>query len=116
MKLSEIQQIFARDVVQLMKYMDERGYKYTFGETYRTPEQAQIYAQQGRGIKDSLHTKRLAIDINLFSENGEYLDDAKDHEEFGLYWESLSIMNRWGGKFKIRDGNHYERNEKQSKI
>lgn len=115
MKLSEVQQLFARDVILLMKYMQDEGYKYTFGETYRTAEQAALYAEKGKGIKDSLHCKRLAIDINLFSENGELLAKSSDHEQFGIYWESLSPMNRWGGKFKICDGNHYERNEKQSK-
>lgn len=115
MKLSELQQLFASDVVKLMLYMESKGFKYTFGETYRTPEQALLYAQQGKGIKNSLHCKRLAIDINLFSENGEFLTEAKDHEDFGIYWESISPMNRWGGRFKKCDANHYERNEKQMK-
>lgn len=114
MKLSELQQLFASDVVKLMLFMESKGFKYTFGETYRTQEQAALYAQQGKGIKDSLHCKRLAIDINLFSENGEFLTEAIDHQPFGIYWEKLSPMNRWGGKFKTCDGNHYERHEKQS--
>lgn len=115
MKLSQLQQLFARDVVTLMKYMESKGFGYTFGEAMRSAEQAAIYAKEGKGIKDSLHCKRLAVDINLFSESGEYLSDTKDHEEFGAYWESLCPANRWGGKFKNCDGNHYERNENPSK-
>jgi hypothetical protein len=120
MKLSEIQQLFARDVATLFKYMEEKGFKYTFAEAYRTPEQAELYAKQGKGIKDSLHCKRLAIDINLFDSDGKFLEDAASHKQFGEFWESLSPMNRWGGKVHDKNGNpfpdanHYERNEKQS--
>lgn len=120
MKLSEIQQLFARDVVKLLQHIEDKGYKYTFGETYRTPEQAEIYAKEGKGIKNSLHCQRLAIDINLFDADGKFLEHEQDHREFGIYWEFMNPMNRWGGKFKDKDGkpfpdaNHYERNEKQS--
>ncbi len=120
MKLSEIQQLFARDIMYLFKYIEDQGYRCSFGEAYRTPEQAALYAQQVKGIKDSLHCKRLALDINLFDKDGKFLDDTLSHKQFGLYWESLSPMNRWGGGFHKKDGtpfpdaNHYERNEQQS--
>jgi hypothetical protein len=120
MKLSEIQQLFARDIVVLLKHMEEKGFKYTFAEAYRTPEQAALYESQGKGIKNSLHCKRLAFDINLFDASGNFLESAESHRQFGEFWESLHPMNRWGGNFKNKDGkpfvdaNHYERNEKQS--
>lgn len=109
--LQESQQKFAQDVVLLLTHMLHQGYKFTFGETMRTKEQAELYAQQGKGIKNSLHCKRLAIDINLFNPQGEFLLNSEDHTMFGDYWESLSPLNRWGGKFTRPDGNHYERNE-----
>ena len=109
--LQESQQKFAHDVVLLLSYMLNQGYKFTFGETMRTSEQAELYAKQGKGIKNSLHCKRLAIDVNLFNPQGEFLSKSEDHTLFGEYWESLSNMNRWGGKFTRPDGNHYERNE-----
>jgi len=109
--LQKSQQQFAQDVVRLLIYMINQGYKFTFGETMRTPEQAALYAQQGKGIKNSLHCKRLAIDINLFSPQGEFLSKSEDHTIFGEYWESLDPVNRWGGRFTRPDGNHYERNE-----
>ena len=116
MKLSEQQSEFARDVAKLIDYIDESGYSCTLGEAYRTPEQAAIYAKQGKGINDSLHCKRLAVDINLFSPKGEYLQDSKSYNPFGIFWESLHPANRWGGNFvkhggKINDGNHFERKE-----
>lgn len=114
MKLSELQQSFGYDVICLLQYMKSLDYKFTFGETYRTPEQAKLYAKQGKGIVNSLHCKRLAIDINLFSPQGILLSTTNDHEMFGKYWESLNPANRWGGRFIRQDGNHYERNELQS--
>lgn len=112
MRLSEIQQLFARDVVKLLKEMEDKGFKYTLGEAYRTPEQAISYAKQGKGIVNSQHCSKLAVDINLFDDQGIYLQNTQDHEPFGKYWESLSPSNRWGGKFKNKDGNHYERYQK----
>jgi hypothetical protein len=115
MQLSQLQQLFARDVVKLLLFIEEEGFFFTFGETYRTAEQAELYAKQGKGIVNSLHCKRLAIDINVFNEKCEFLTSTKDYEVFGKYWESLHPTNRWGGKFTDKsgkpkpDGNHFER-------
>lgn len=111
MRLTELQQAFARDLISLFKYIHDQGYAFTLGEAYRTAEQAELYAKTGKGIKNSLHCKRLAIDINLFNDKNEFLSETKDHEVFGKYWESLNPANRWGGNFKRADGNHYERND-----
>lgn len=110
MKLYEQQALFARDVARLIAYMFEQGYNCTLGEAYRTPEQAEIYFNQGKGIKNSLHCKRLAIDLNLFDSKGNFLTDIKDHEKFGCFWESLDSKNIWGGRFPKLDANHYQRN------
>lgn len=108
MKLSERQQVFARNVARLILYMAESNYACTFGEAYRTPEQAALNAKKGIGIAKSLHCKRLAVDLNLFKD-GVYLSDTESHRPFGEWWEALDPMNRWGGRFK--DGNHYEARE-----
>jgi hypothetical protein len=108
MKLSEKQQVFCMNASMLIKYIFSKGYSCTFGETYRTPEQAEIYFKQGTGIKNSLHCKRLAIDLNLFSPSGEYLTDSKEYEMFGNFWQNLHPSNRWGGTFPKPDGNHFE--------
>ena|ERR1700678_942172 len=116
MLLSELQQLFARDTLELFKEIYGLGYTFTYGEAMRSPEQAALYAKEGKGIIDSLHCKRLAIDINLFRD-GVYLDKTEDYAEIGKYWESLSPANRWGGRFHKKDGtlfpdsNHFERNE-----
>ena len=111
MSLSKSQQMFASDVVKLLSHMESQGYSFTFGDAYRAPELAELYAKEGKGILNSLHTKRLAVDINLFDKSGTFLSETKDHASFGAYWESLHPTNRWGGKFKRVDGNHYERND-----
>ena len=110
MTLREHQSLFAQDVARLIQYIYTLpDYSCSLGEAYRTKEQAEIYAKQGKGIKNSLHCERLAIDINLFLD-GYYLSHSKDYERLGCFWESLDSKNRWGGKFKRADGNHFERN------
>jgi len=111
MKLSELQQQFAEDTVQLFMFIHQQGCGFTYGEAMRSAEQAAIYAKDGKGIADSLHCKRLAIDINIFNKNGKYMSDTKDYAIFGEFWESLHSDNRWGGRFHRADGNHFERKD-----
>jgi hypothetical protein len=108
--LRERQEIFAQNVGKLLGWIFANGYTCTLGETYRTPEQAQWYADKGIGIKNSLHCKRLAQDLNLFR-NGVYLQFDRDYQPTGDYWESLNPCNRWGGRFE--DGNHFEMMERE---
>jgi len=110
MRLTEQQSAFARDVAKLINWIFDNGFSVTLGEALRTPEQAELYAKEGKGIKDSLHCKKLAIDLNLFDHEGHYLSDTKSYEEFGVFWEGLNPLNRWGGRFTRADGNHFQRN------
>ena len=107
MNLREKQSIFVELVAQLILKALSLGYELTFGETYRSPEEAARLARLGLGIKKSLHTHKLAIDLNLFK-NGKYLRNTEDHKPLGEFWESLSTSEytcHWGGRFG--DGNHY---------
>jgi hypothetical protein len=107
LSLLDRQKIFAQNVAKLLFEIVAKSESVTLGEAYRTKEQAELYAKEGKGIIDSQHCKRLAIDIDLFQ--GEtYLTDEKSYEPFGIYWESLHPDNVWGGRFKRGDGNHYE--------
>ncbi len=107
MTLQEKQSVFAQNVARLIIHAGDSG-SCTIGEVLRTPEQAQIYEKEGKGIKDSLHCKKLAIDLHLFSAHGQYLTDMKSYEPLGQFWESLHPANRWGGKFKRVDSVHFE--------
>lgn len=107
MTLNEKQKLFPRLISKLIEYVYSNGYELTFGEAWRSPETAALYAKQKKGIKNSLHIDRIAFDILLFK-NGKYLTDSKDYEWLGKYWESLGgilFETCWGGRFG--DGNHF---------
>lgn len=109
MKLRAKQSVFVRLAASLILKMYRDGYELTFGEAYRTPEQAAWNAAHGTGIAHSLHTDKLAIDLNLFKD-GVYLSSSEAHRPFGEWWEELSTPEYqccWGGRFSTPDGNHY---------
>lgn len=108
MSLSDEQWAFLRDVATLICFAEEQGFKLTGGELFRTAEQAKLNVAKGSGIANSLHCQRLAVDFNLFID-GAYRADSDAHRPLGVFWESLSPQNNWGGNFKRKDGNHYER-------
>ena len=105
MTLRQKQSLFALLVAQLILQADALGYFVTFGECYRSPEEAARLANLGLGIKNSLHTKRLAIDLNLFNREGKYLSSTESHRPLGEWWERQHSACRWGGRFN--DGGHY---------
>jgi hypothetical protein len=114
MSLSQEQRIFAQDVKRLLDYIYDMDYSVSFGEAYRTQEQAEWYEQKGLGIADSQHCKRLAIDLNIFDKKGSLLNKASDYTKFGCFWENLDAANRWGGRFNGKfgpscDAQHFER-------
>ena len=111
MKLSDQQFEFAKDIIRLMLWMVERGYKFTFGEAWRPDEMQRIYYEQGKSkIKTrGRHGDRLAFDFNIWV-NGKLSYKKKDLQVIGDYWESLHPYNRWGGNWKsFVDTPHFER-------
>ena len=107
MSLRNLQSEFVVCVAKLILFGDGQGYEWTFGEAWRTPEQAALNAARGTGIRASLHVDRLAIDLNLFRD-GQWLTDSAAHAPLAKYWQTLHPLARWGGTFKpTPDGNHY---------
>jgi hypothetical protein len=104
MTLRQKQSLFAELVAGLIAFAVESGYEVTFGEAYRSPEEARRLAKLRLGTVNSLHTSRLAIDLNLFRD-GRYLSSTRAHQPIGEFWELLHPLCRWGGRFG--DGNHY---------
>ena len=102
MTLGQKQRKFTRMVANLIVWAYDQGYELTLGEAWRTPEQAALNAKSGKGIVNSLHGDRLALDLNLFK-NGVFLTTTEDHRQLGEFWESIG--GTWGGRFN--DGNHY---------
>jgi hypothetical protein len=107
MTLRERQSLFVALVASLILEAHKAGYELTFGEAYRSPEEAERLAKLGKGIKNSLHCHRLAIDFNLFKD-GKYLSSTESHRPLGDWWEAQHPLCRWGGHFSRADGNHYE--------
>lgn len=109
MKLLDKQAIFAQNVAKLLQYMASEGDIVTLGECYRTPEQAALNAKKGIGIVNSLHCKRLAVDLNLFDGQHTLLNEKSSYKPFGEYWKKLHPLNRWGGDFvHLVDSGHFE--------
>ncbi len=131
--LRQKQSRFARQLPRLLDHAGSLGYEVTLGECYRSDEQAEINAlghdgrqaiaslverqfpllatklrNNGRfanGIRGSLHTARLAIDLQLFDQEGRWLTDDYPYRQLGEYWEGLAPDHRWGGRFG--DPPHY---------
>jgi len=104
--MSILQEEFAQSAARLIQKAAELGYGVTFGDAYRSPEQAAANAAAGSGISRSLHCERLAIDLNLFT-NGVYITDDTGHRELGAWWKAFGPKYRWGGDFQKKDFNHY---------
>lgn len=99
MNLVEKQYLFMKLLPRLLDKINET-HCCTGGDIWSKPEfKAHMI--------NSLHYLRLAIDINLFSKEGSFLDATEAHRPFGEFWESLHPLCKWGGDFKNKDGNHY---------
>jgi hypothetical protein len=98
--------LFAALLPELIRHALELSFTVSLKELLRTKEQAAIYAAEGKGIKNSLHCKGLAIDLILFKD-GEPCWDKESYRELGEYWESLHPLCCWGGHFKRRDAYHF---------
>lgn len=99
----EKQARFTLMIADLIKESTNLGYQLTFGEAYRPPETAVLYAKQGRGIVKSFHIQRLAVDFNVFK-NGKLLTNGKDFNDLGRYWQFV-LGGSWGENFKDSKGN-----------
>ena len=102
--LGQKQRLFSRLAAKLILKAYALGFEISLGEALRPKAWAKILAEEGRGIKKSLHCEKLAIDLNLFRD-GKYLSTARDHLKLGKWWEKQHPLCRWGGRFG--DGNHY---------
>jgi hypothetical protein len=130
MTLGEKQRLFLQLFHEWLGWALAQGYEFTWGEAFRSDEQAEINAigAMGRetvaqlvarafpylarairnngkanGIRATAHANKLALDLNLFID-GEYQTTTEAWKPLGEKWESLHPLCRWGGRFG--DGNH----------
>lgn len=108
MSLNALQQQFAQDSARLVQQAAVLGYAVSYGEAWRTPQQAQWNADHGAGIACSLHLQRLAIDLNVFVGGVWQTDDHLGcYKALGDFWKSLGPDHYWGGDFKLVDLDHF---------
>lgn len=109
MTILETQQLFTSLLADFLLQLEVLGYKITLGEAWRPDEMARLYAQQGKGITNSLHCMRLAIDLNIFKD-GKFLQTVEDLTPVGEMWEHMSNDDHrccWGGRFAQPDSDHF---------
>ena len=107
MMLVDKQILFTENIGKLIYWAYKAGFGLTFGDAFRDRRQSALNAQQGKGIANSLHTCRLAVDFNLFID-GIYQAQSGVYRPLGEHWKSLHPDNRWGGDFRpVPDGNHF---------
>lgn len=104
-ELVQKQIIFSRYIsILISQFYDQR---ITLGEAWRSPETCSLYEKEGKGIKDSCHILRLALDLNLWVD-GKVSNDINHYRRLGEAWkeipqlfpDTLPIVTCWGGDFK----------------
>lgn len=104
-ELLQQQQTFSLMLGEFIVWLYSQGYKVTGGEWWRTPQQAQWNADHGMGIVNSLHTSRLAADLNIFRPDGTLCLTVADYTPAGVEWERRG--GSWGGRFTRPDADHF---------
>jgi len=112
MSLGLEQEAFSRDVAMLLNEAHNLGYNVRLGEAMRTEEQQALYVKTGKSkTMNSQHIKKLAIDLHFTKAGGD--GSIVYPKELGVFWESLSKMNEWGGHWKtFVDKPHFQRSDK----
>jgi hypothetical protein len=106
MTLGQKQEEFARCLSDFIHWIYQQGWKVRIGEVYRPPFTAKEYARLGKGIKNSAHTKKLAVDLFLVK-HGTVTWDNADYADLAVKWESLHKLARAGHNFRGRDSVHF---------
>ena len=103
--LLDKQQQFAMMLGEFLVWLYQNGYRVTLGEVWRSPQEAALNAQSGVGIANSLHTQKLAADLNIFRIDGTLLETVTELLPAGEQWESQG--GSWGGRFHKPDADHF---------
>ncbi len=106
MTINDKQAEFANHIAQLIVWAHKNGIAVMGAEWFRTPEQAEIYAKQGKGIRKSNHRLKLALDLFVV-ENGTVTWHDEPYAKLGAKWKTMHPLARWGGDFRGRDSVHF---------
>ena len=107
MSLNKKQAEFSVCLAKLIMWAASKDLHVIVAEVYRSPEEAKRLHALGKGIINSVHTKKLAADLFRFK-NGTISWNFEDYRELGEHWKTLHPDARWGGDFpKLRDAVHF---------
>ena len=106
MGLNAKQAEFTICLAELIVWAFDNDFPLILAEAYRTPEQAALNAENGTGISNSLHTKKLAADM-FRVKGGTITWDNEEYEPVGEKWKSMHVDARWGGDFQSKDSVHF---------
>ena len=106
MTLNAKQARFTSKIAELIVWANQQGIQCIGAELYRTKEQAEIYAAQGKGIKNSVHRKKLALDLFIYKD-GTVSWDIDDYRVLGERWKTMDPDACWGGDWPRRDCPHF---------
>ena len=108
MTLSKKRCLFSRNISYLVIYLNTLPETMAALDQVKRPQElADLYAERGIGIKDSLHRDGMAADILLYL-NGIYQVNTEAYRKAGEMWKEMHPHHRWGGDFPKPDGNHFE--------
>ena len=107
MSLNAKQARFTYKIARLIVWANENlGVELIGSELFRTKEQAEIYAEAGTGIKNSVHRLKLALDMYAYM-NGKIKWEGPVYDALGAKWKSMDPDARWGGDMRRRDVYHF---------
>jgi len=106
MTLNQKQAEFFHTLCRFGVWCESEGIEFIGAELFRSPEQAAINAANGVGIKNSVHRKKLAIDLFRLV-NGKISWNKEDYRKAGEKWKTFHPSARWGGDFRRRDAVHF---------
>ena len=106
MSLNAKQSEFTACIAELITWAFDNGYPLILAEAFRTPEQAALNAESGAGISNSLHTKKLAVDMFRVVD-GTITWDLDEYKPVGDKWVTIHADARWGGNWKKKDAVHF---------
>ena len=103
---TRLQSQFFFNLCRFGLWLEAQGYSVGEGEGWRTPEQAELNAAKGTGIKASLHIDRLAHDLIIRAGGSEV--GLVDYRRCGEAWKALNPLNRHGLDFTGKNAGDME--------
>ena len=98
---------FTLYIARLLVWGNENGVRCLGAEWHRTPEQAALNAKLGKGVKNSNHIHKLALDIFCLDGDGDVTWAPAPYQMLADKWLTMHPLARWGGHFTPKDYVHY---------